>query len=456
MNKWVILLQDWSGHKKGTRIELAVASADQLIQQSIAQEDKGNPVNEAATQIAQAVTQSIKDALPAMIAAEVQRSVTSTAAGGDTATIDSARPGSQAITRTHDNALDDPSGGFKSFAEFAVSVYRADKPGRRQVDERLLISRAASGMSEGDDAGGGYLVPTQHLGGLLKLAWAKAPITSRCRQIPMSSNKIDMPMIRNTDRRTGFRNGGIQVYWLAEAAQKTKSQPKFGKVGLELNEMAGLVFVTNTLLEDSPISLEPLLGEMFAEEFALVMDDAVLRGAGAGLPLGILNAPALLAQPAEANQPPATILAENILGMWSRMWGGSLGTCVWMYNTECLQQLMTMFIPMGVNSLPVFMPPTGLSGSPYGTILGRPAIPMEQCSALGTIGDIMLCDFSYYLIGQKSKTIETTTSIHLRFDYDETAFRYVMRADGQPWLDGPITPMQGSVTKSPFVALATR
>jgi HK97 family phage major capsid protein len=272
----------------------------------------------------------------------------------------------------------------------------------------------------------------------------------------MSSNKIDMPMIRNTDRREGQRNGGIQVYWLAEAAQKTSSRPRFGKVGLELNEMAGLVFVTNTLLEDSPVSLEPLLGEMFAEEFALVLDDRIIRGTGVGNPLGVLNAPATIVQPIEAGQAPGTILAENILNMWGRMWGGSLGTSVWLYNTECLQQLMTMFIPMGVNSLPLWMPPTGLSGSPYGTILGRPAIPMEQCSGLGAVGDIAFCDFSYYLLGQKSKSIEATTSIHLRFDYDETAFRYVMRVDGQPWLDGPITPMQGTVTKSPFVVLAAR
>ena len=68
----------------------------------------------------------------------------------------------------------------------------------------------------------------------------------------------------------------------------------------------------------------------------------------------------------------------------------------------------------------------------------------------------MLADFGYYLIGQKSRGMQRDVSIHLRFDWDETAFRYVMRIDGQPWLAAPITPMQGAATKSPFVLLAGR
>jgi hypothetical protein len=36
------------------------------------------------------------------------------------------------------------------------------------------------------------------------------------------------------------------------------------------------------------------------------------------------------------------------------------------------------------------------------------------------------------------------------------AFRFMLRIDGQPTWKKPLTPYQGSVTKSPFVALATR
>jgi len=89
--------------------------------------------------------------------------------------------------------------------------------------------------------------------------------------------------------------------------------------------------------------------------------------------------------------------------------------------------------------------------------MGRPLILTEKAQALGTQGDIGLADFSQYYIGQKAGGgLKTATSIHLRFDYDEVAFRFVMRYDGQPgWLSA-LTPRRGSNTLSPFVVLATR
>jgi len=220
--------------------------------------------------------------------------------------------------------------------------------------------------------------------------------------------------------------------------------------------MAGLVYVTNTLLEDSPISLEPLLGGLFAEEFALETDDAIYAGTGAGQPLGILNAPCLVSVTAEAGQAAATILTENIINMWARMWPPSRARAVWVINTDILPQLMTLVINVGTGGMPVFMPPNGLVGAPYGTIFGRPVVETEQCKTLGTQGDIALCDFGYYLLGQKVTGIQAATSIHLKFNYDETAFRYVMRLDGQPWLNAAITPMNGTNTLSPFVVLDSR
>lgn len=46
--------------------------------------------------------------------------------------------------------------------------------------------------------------------------------------------------------------------------------------------------------------------------------------------------------------------------------------------------------------------------------------------------------------------------MHLRFDYDEAAFRLVFRLDGQPWWASALTPYQGSAAQSCFVTLAGR
>jgi len=84
--------------------------------------------------------------------------------------------------------------------------------------------------------------------------------------------------------------------------------------------------------------------------------------------------------------------------------------------------------------------------------MGRPLLFTEKCQALGTAGDIALCDFSQYAIGQRGGT-KTAMSIHVGFIFDKTAFRFVLRYDGQPtWLT-TLTPRRGTNTLSPFIVL---
>lgn len=52
--------------------------------------------------------------------------------------------------------------------------------------------------------------------------------------------------------------------------------------------------------------------------------------------------------------------------------------------------------------------------------------------------------------------IDYASSMHLKFDYNQTAFRFVTYFDGQPKLKSAITPYKGNKTVSPFVALASR
>ena len=47
-------------------------------------------------------------------------------------------------------------------------------------------------------------------------------------------------------------------------------------------------------------------------------------------------------------------------------------------------------------------------------------------------------------------------SIHVKFDTDESTFRFVMRIDGQPERASALTPYKGSNTTSHFVTLQTR
>jgi len=188
-----------------------------------------------------------------------------------------------------------------------------------------------------------------------------------------------------------------------------------------------------------------------------MIDDAIINGTGAGQPLGVLNSGCLVTVSKEAGQPAATILAENVIKMWARMWSKSRKNAVWFINQDIEPQLYTMSLAVGTGGIPVYMPAGGLADAPYGRLMGRPVIPIEQCQTLGTLGDVILADLSQYMLADKGG-IQAASSIHVRFVYDETTFRFVYRVDGQPVRASAITPYKGGAgnSLSSFVVMETR
>ena len=128
---------------------------------------------------------------------------------------------------------------------------------------------------------------------------------------------------------------------------------------------------------------------------------------------------------------------------------------IWLINQDVEPQLNQMSLQIGTGGVPVYLPPGGLSETPFARLLGRPVIPVEYCATLGTVGDILLVNLAEYLMIDKGG-LQQATSMHLRFDYSETAFRFTYRADGSPTWHSALTPFKGTQTRSPFISLATR
>jgi hypothetical protein len=57
---------------------------------------------------------------------------------------------------------------------------------------------------------------------------------------------------------------------------------------------------------------------------------------------------------------------------------------------------------------------------------------------------------------RKQNGVSFAESIHLFFDYNVRAFRWIFRIGGQPVLSAPVTPARSAATKSHFVGLAAR
>ncbi len=357
------------------------------------------------------------------------------------------------VTGIKDRELDRP---FASLTEQLVAVRTAAVSPAR-TDPRLLDLKAATGTSEGIDSDGGYLVQPTIASGMLERVYESGEVLNRTTRTPIGphSNSLKKHGINETSRADGSRFGGVRGYWGAEASTITASAPTFAEIHLKLNKVHAAVYATDELLVDTT-ALASTVDRVVPLELNFKAEDAVVNGTGAGMPLGILNAPALIAVAKETSQTAATIQVENIVNMYARMWARSRSSAVWLINQDIEPQLFTMGLTVGTGGgQAVFMPAGGVSGAPFNTLMGRPLFAVEYCATLGTVGDILFVDLSQYEVIDKGG-VNRAVSIHVRFLQEEQIFRFTMRIDGQPAWNSALTPKNGTNTLSPFVALATR
>lgn len=357
-----------------------------------------------------------------------------------------------------EESTEQPAKGFGSFGEFLQAVRAAGVSQGRTIDNRLhQEQRAASGMNESIPSDGGFLVQTDHIAEIMKRTYDKSVLANRCRRVPIGANANGLSWLEidETSRAAGSRWGGVRGYWNNEAGTVTASKTKLMKKRLDLEKLMSLCYVTEELLQDTT-ALESLASGLVGDEFAWLLDNAIINGTGAGQPLGIMNSDCLVSVSKESGQVAATIVYENIIKMRARMWAQSRANAVWYINQDCETQLATMAFVVGTSGVPVYLPAGGASSQPYDTLFGRPVVPIEQCATCGTTGDIILADPSQYLLIDKGG-IKSDVSIHVRFLYDEQVFRFTYRINGMPTWNSVLTPANGATnTVSPFVALATR
>jgi HK97 family phage major capsid protein len=358
-----------------------------------------------------------------------------------------------------------PAGGIKSYnpnamgasldddfadsREYFKSIWHYTDPSEAN---NAQLSRLRNAFSEGVPSEGGFLVPERLRANLLSVGLESAVVRPRARVIPMDSLRVPFPTIDSTSNSSTVF-GGIVGYWTEEAATLAPSQAAFGRLVLDAKKLTTYTTVSNELVQDSAISFQAFIDEIFPEALSFYEDDAFINGTGVGEPKGFLNGSAVIEITKETGQAAATIVWENVIKMYSRMLPSSLNRAVWVASPDTFPQLATMAQNVGTGGSAIWLN-NGASGPPV-TILGRPLIFTEKAKTVGTAGDLSLVDFGFYLIGDR-QVMTAKSSEHVGFAADTTAFRIIERVDGRPWLETAITPKNSGDTVSPFVTIATR
>ena len=339
------------------------------------------------------------------------------------------------------------------FGQFLKDVALASGQGR--VSEELkAVQLAATGANETVGSEGGFLPQADHAELLFAETVASGQIASECRQIKTSSNRFTANLIDQTSRASGSRYGGVQSYRRAEAGSVTATKPKLRQTDMKVEALEALYYATEELLEDVP-ALQTLVTPMFTEEMAWKIDDEIISGTGTnGECLGILNSPALISIAKEGGQTADTVVYNNIDKIADRGLVSSDPRMKWYIHPDVRQQLRNIE-KNGTNSdvFPYIENGGGLNQP--ASLFNKPVIRVEQCKALGDLGDIILADFSRYLLVRRTG-IAASQSMHVAFLTSERVFKWTARVTGEPMDNSPLTDAYGSTTRSAFVSLAER
>ena len=302
---------------------------------------------------------------------------------------------------------------FRSFGDQLQAVYKAGRQG--VIDPRLTQIRAATGTGETVPSDGGWLVEADFSREIIQSALTtQSNIASLIRTIPLQGNKVLLNAVAETSRATGSRWGGLQAFWLGEGATFTPTKPAFRRMEISLKKLCILCYATDELLEDSTL-LDSTMRTGFAAEIAFMIDDGILTGTGVGSLLGIMNSNCLVTV---TRATAGMIAIADIAGMWARAINPE--SSVWFASSTVLPTLYQMGLTVGASGVPIFMPPGGVSQTPYNTLFSRPIIVTEHNPVLGSKGDLILFNPSWYVLAVKSSGLRIDTSIHVAFLTDQS------------------------------------
>lgn len=454
----------------------AALDANRQIREKAAKDDKGRPLytdeqvaeiekNLETIEAAKAEQKSALDArargadLEARMDVEDEEASRSTGRPGPRGSNAPLAGTTDATLVAREKVLDDPKRGFKHLGDFALALLDAGPNVHQAIENGSRLKAAAgTGMTQGVTADGGVLVPPAFRSEVWDGARQQSEsMLGYCdvQSVDPGVQSVEIPAIAETSRATGSRWGGIRSYWKGELTQMTEGKPTLRGVKVEPQELYVFSYISDKLLRNAPGLASGLLAKAAADEINFKMGDSVFNGVGNGMPVGVIGHASVVSVAKESGQAAATINATNINKMWARCHANFRSGAVWFINQAVEPQLELLSANVGTGGVPIYLPPGGIADTPNARLKGRPVVVVEYCAALGTVGDIVLGNFGAYLVGLRGM-VDQASSMHLKFDYAQTAFRWIFEADGQPWLASTITPYKGADTLSPIVTLATR
>jgi len=209
----------------------------------------------------------------------------------------------------------------------------------------------------------------------------------------------------------------------AESATITASQPTITQFTFTLEKVAYRMDVTEEAIEDTGALVQEIENAI-PEQFGKFVENGMINGSGTVLGAIVGNTNTVVTPHVSLQN--GTIVTENVRKMFTSCKNPARSQ--WVVSRSAYEQVLGLEDAQG-NAL--FVGPNGLGDAPFGRLLGLPIMISDYCAAVGTVGDIILGDFSKYQIVSKGG-LKLKTSSEVSFLTDATVFKFTWRMAGKP------------------------
>ncbi len=344
---------------------------------------------------------------------------------------------------------------FKNVGDFARSLYMHQRSTAPVMDPRLArVLKGAEAFRTGRwatkatpttyaselvGADGGFLVPPEYRKEIWIAIAAQSEFLNRIDLTPTASNTVNF----TADQNAPWDNSsGIAVTWGQQVTTMSQTKPILQNRQITLSELRCLVPIANELIDDAPM-LNSYLGVKAPQKMTYAIDDAIIRGTGQGQPLGMLiNNPSAQTITANATASAGFSLTDlaNIYPHIIQPMGNyqEVPPCVWVMTPRSYAAIST-FTSGTTAGFPLALTNANIGGRIVLTALGIPIVVSQHVPGYDQAGAVSLVNFDGYSGFNKESGFDFQSSIHLFFDSNATAFRWIYRFGGEPKLRSTIS-----------------
>ncbi len=305
---------------------------------------------------------------------------------------------------------------FDKYCKFMLD-FKAAVTGDVKAQMSLQEARQkATDMSEGSDAVGGYAVPVEYEGDLVRLARDASFLLQNATVIPMGSSVRKYPAELTHVSNT----------WEDEAGEINEQNPTLAQVTLTAKKLASLTTgISSELLSDAMFDIVGWLTEQFMYTQGLELDNQALNGTGSPLS-GVLTAACgysvILESTILGSTNFSAITADKLSEMIYKLAESDAVNAKFVFNRLIMHYIRTQ---KDSNGQHIWQKPA--EGRP-GTIWETPYI--QSVKAPGTTGAstafVALGNWKYFYVGQR-QGLSIAVDPFTDFAKDQVRFRAIRR-----------------------------